>query len=32
MYFPYKNEYKNFRPVEITLRRGLRLKGEKFRE
>jgi hypothetical protein len=24
MYFPYKNEYKIFKPVEITIRRGLR--------
>jgi hypothetical protein len=29
MYFLYKNEYRIFKPVEITVRRGLREKGEK---
>jgi hypothetical protein len=29
MYFLYKNEYRIFKPVEITIRRGLRQKGEK---
>jgi hypothetical protein len=29
LYFLYKNEYRIFRPVEITLRRELRKKGEK---
>jgi hypothetical protein len=29
MYFPSKNEYKIFKPVEITIRRGLRQKEEK---
>jgi hypothetical protein len=31
MYFLYKNEYRIFKPVEITIRRGLRQKGEKWR-
>jgi hypothetical protein len=29
MYFLYKNEYRIFKPIEITIRRGLRYKGEK---
>jgi hypothetical protein len=29
MSFLYKNEYRILKPVEITRRRGLRLKGEK---
>jgi hypothetical protein len=29
MYFVYKNEYRIFEPVEITIRRGLRYKEEK---
>jgi hypothetical protein len=29
MYFLYRNEYRIFKPVEITMRRGLRQKGEK---
>jgi hypothetical protein len=29
MYFLYKNEYKSFKSVEITIRRGLQQKGEK---
>jgi hypothetical protein len=29
MYFLYKNEYRIFKPAEITIRRGLRQKGEK---
>jgi hypothetical protein len=28
MYLLYKNEHKIFKSVEVTLRRGLRLKGE----
>jgi hypothetical protein len=32
MYFLYKNEYRTFKPVEITLRRRLKKKGEKLRE
>jgi hypothetical protein len=28
MYFLYKNEYRNFKPVETTIRRGLRQKEE----
>jgi hypothetical protein len=31
MYFLYKNEYRIFKPVEITIRRGLRYKGGKWR-
>jgi hypothetical protein len=31
MYFLYKNEYRIYKPVEITIRRGPRLKGEKQR-
>jgi hypothetical protein len=31
MYFLYKNEYRIFKPVEITIGRGLRQKGEKQR-
>jgi hypothetical protein len=31
IYLPYKNEYRIFNPVEITIRRGLRQKGEKWR-
>jgi hypothetical protein len=31
MYSLYKNEYRIFKPVEITIRRGLRYKGEKSR-
>jgi hypothetical protein len=31
MYFLHKNEYRIFIPVEITIRRGLRKKGEKNR-
>jgi hypothetical protein len=27
--FLYQNECRNFKPVEITIRRGLRQKGEK---
>jgi hypothetical protein len=30
--FLYKNEYGIFKPVEITIRRGLRLKREKPKE
>jgi hypothetical protein len=29
MYFLYKNECRTFKPVEITVKRGLRQKGEK---
>jgi hypothetical protein len=29
MYFLYKNEYRIFKPVEISIRRGVRQKGEK---
>jgi hypothetical protein len=29
MYFSYKNEYRTLKPVEITIRRGLRLEEEK---
>jgi hypothetical protein len=29
MYLLYKDEYRIFKPVEITVRRGLRKKGEK---
>jgi hypothetical protein len=29
MYFLYNNEYRIFKPSEITVRRGLRYKGEK---
>jgi hypothetical protein len=29
MFFLYKNEYRIFKPVEITERREVRLKGEK---
>jgi hypothetical protein len=32
IYLPYKNEYRIFNPVEITIRRGLRQKGEKWRD
>jgi hypothetical protein len=32
MYFLYKNEYRIFKPVEITIRKGLRKKVEKERE
>jgi hypothetical protein len=32
MYFLCKNEYRIFKPVEITIRRQLRLKGEKIDE
>jgi hypothetical protein len=28
MYFLYNNEYRMFKPFEITMRRGLRYKGE----
>jgi hypothetical protein len=28
MYFLYKNEYRILKPVEITVRKGLRWKGE----
>jgi hypothetical protein len=31
IYFIYKNEYRSFKPVEITMRRELRQKGEKYR-
>jgi hypothetical protein len=31
MYFLYKNEYRVFKPVEITVRRRLRQTGEKQR-
>jgi hypothetical protein len=31
MYFLYKNECRIFKPVEITIRRGLRQKGEKWK-
>jgi hypothetical protein len=31
MYFIYKNEYRILKPVEITIRRGLREKGDKRR-
>jgi hypothetical protein len=31
MYFLYKNEYRIFKPVEITIRRRLREKEEKWR-
>jgi hypothetical protein len=31
MYFPYKNEYRIFKPVEMSRGRGLREKGEKWR-
>jgi hypothetical protein len=30
MYFLFKNEYRILKPVEITTRRGLRQKGEKW--
>jgi hypothetical protein len=29
MYFLYNNEYRIFKPAEITIRRGLRYKEEK---
>jgi hypothetical protein len=29
MYFLYKNEYSILKPVEITIRKGLRQKGER---
>jgi hypothetical protein len=29
MYFLYKNEYKIFKPVETTIRKGLKYKEEK---
>jgi hypothetical protein len=29
MYFLSKNEYRIFKPVEITIKRGLKEKGEK---
>jgi hypothetical protein len=29
MYFLYKNEYRIFKPAEITIRKGLQQKGEK---
>jgi hypothetical protein len=29
MYFLYKYEYRIFKPVEISIRRGVRQKGEK---
>jgi hypothetical protein len=29
MYFLYKNEFRIFKPVKITIRRGLMEKGEK---
>jgi hypothetical protein len=29
MYFLYENEYRIFKPVEMTIRMGLREKGEK---
>jgi hypothetical protein len=29
MYFLYKSEYRIFKPVEITINRGLKEKGEK---
>jgi hypothetical protein len=29
MYFPYKNEYRTFKPVLISVRKGLRKKEEK---
>jgi hypothetical protein len=32
IYFLYKNEYRIFKPVEITIRRALRSKGEKWVE
>jgi hypothetical protein len=32
MYFPYKYEYRIFKPVEITIRRGLRLDRRKIEE
>jgi hypothetical protein len=28
IYFLYKNEYRIFKPVEITIKRGLRQKGK----
>jgi hypothetical protein len=31
MYFLYKNEYRIFKSVEVTIRRGLKEKGEKWR-
>jgi hypothetical protein len=31
MYFLYKNKYRIFKVVEITTRRGIRQKGEKWR-
>jgi hypothetical protein len=31
MYFLYKNEYRIVKPVGITIRRGLKEKGEKWR-
>jgi hypothetical protein len=31
MYFLYKNEYRIFKPVETTTRRGPRQKGKKYR-
>jgi hypothetical protein len=31
MYFPYKNEYRIFKTVENTIRRGIKYKGEKER-
>jgi hypothetical protein len=31
MYFTYKNENRIFKLAEITIRRGLRQKGEKWR-
>jgi hypothetical protein len=31
MYFLYKNDYRIFKPVETTIRRRLRKKGEKWR-
>jgi hypothetical protein len=27
MYFLYKNEYRNFKPVEVTIRRGKMIEG-----
>jgi hypothetical protein len=32
MHFLHKNEYRIFKPVEVTIRRGLRQKGEKWRD
>jgi hypothetical protein len=32
MYFLYKNEYRIFKPLEITIKRGLREKEENLRE